>query len=147
MAPLASALSSKDGGNLSGFSYFDFDALATVPDPQDPSAKIALVSWYNAQFYGGFARSTWFYESIVEAGWEPSRVVICVAGSLALGENGFIGVDTLTETVRGLTNLYGSDFGGVAGWEYFDAGSADEDGGWIDKPWKWVQRIGSAVFE
>lgn len=147
MAPVASALSSKDGGNISGFSYFDLDVLATAPDPHELDATIPLVSWYNAQFYGGFARSTWFYKSVVDAGFGPSRVVISVAGSLASGENGFLRIEELQETTRGLRKLFGEKFGGVAGWEYFDAGSVGVDGGWVDEPWRWVAAIGDALFE
>jgi hypothetical protein len=35
-----------------------------------------------------------------------------------------------------------SDFGGVVGWEYYDAGTADG----LANPWQWVKQIGSDLF-
>ncbi|PMD14886.1 glycoside hydrolase family 18 protein [Hyaloscypha hepaticicola] len=55
MAPLAAALSDKDGSNLSGFSYFTLDTLTTIPCTT--SSPFNLISFYNVQFYSGFARS------------------------------------------------------------------------------------------
>ena len=54
---------------------------------------------------------------------------------------GFVDLQTLGETVRGLRGMYGG-FGGVAGWEYWDAGVSD---GGIEA-WEWVKRIGEALF-
>jgi hypothetical protein len=139
MVPLAAALSDKDGENLSGFSYFTLDELATLSN-----STTKLVSWYNAMFYGGFARSASFYKSCVDAGWDPARLVLGVLDSENDGNsNGFIDLQTLNQTVRDLRGLYGGGFGGVAGWEYFDAGSTD---GGIEN-WEWVKRIGQALFD
>lgn len=43
---------------------------------------------------------------------------------------------------------YGTRFGGVAGWEYWDAGRDDGDVGMRvgGEPWRWVARIGRSVF-
>jgi len=137
MAPLAATLSDKDGYNLSGFSYSDLEKAALIPN-----TTTNLISWYNAQFYGGFARSTAFYRSCVDAGWEPRRLVLGVLDSADDGgANGFVNVTTLGQTVRELRGLY-EWFGGVAGWEYHDAGMSD--GG--REPWEWVKRIGEALF-
>jgi hypothetical protein len=138
LAPLAAALSSEEGTNISYFSYFKLEQLAVIP-----RTTTKLISWYNAQFYGGFAASANFYKSCVDAGWEPSRVVIGVLANANDGtETGFVNLTTLHGTIRDLKNLY-PNFGGVAGWEYFDAGGTD--GGL--KPWEWVKSIGDVVFE
>ncbi|KAE9374893.1 glycoside hydrolase family 18 protein [Stipitochalara longipes BDJ] len=137
MAPLAAALSDKDGYNLSGFSYFELEKTALIPN-----TNTKLVSWYNAMFYGGFARSTSFYKSCVDAGWEPSRLVLGVLDCADDGQaNGFVNVTTLDQTIGELRRLY-EGFGGVAGWEYHDAGMTD--GG--REPWEWVKKIGDALF-
>lgn len=137
MAPLASALSDEAGLNLSGFSYFALDALAVVPD-----SNTKLISWYNAQFYGGFARDIGFYKSIVESGWGQERVVMGVLDSADGGNgNGFVNIETLKATIAALKKSF-EGFGGVAGWEYWDAGLTDEM-----RPWEWVTSIGLALFD
>jgi hypothetical protein len=139
MAPLASALSDKVGQNLSGFSYFDLDVFATVPGSEEK-----LISWYNGMFYGGFARGPPFFQSIVEAGWDPSRVVMGVLDCSNDGQpNGFVHIEPLQETIRNLRVLY-PNFGGVAGWEYYDAGMSDGD---VYQPWSWVKKVGQALFD
>lgn len=120
MAPLASALSDKLGQNLSGFSYFDLDMFATMPGSDEK-----LVSWYNGLFYGGFARGPPFFESVVQAGWDPNRVVMVVLDCAEDGQpNGFVHIETLQETIKDLRGLHPS-LGGIGGWEYHDAGMSD----------------------
>ena len=139
MAPLASALSDKDGQNLSGFSYFKLDELATVPGSDEK-----LISWFNGMFYGGFARGPPFYKSCVDAGWDPNRVVMGVLDCANNGEpNGFVHIETLGQTIKDLRGMY-EGFGGVAGWEYYDAGLTDRE---EMEPWEWVKRIGQALFD
>lgn len=139
LAPLASALSDDSGQNLSGFSYFELDSLATVP-----GSDRKLISWYNGMFYGGFARGPPFFESVVKAGWDPSRVVMGVLDNSNDGSpNGFLRVEVLQKTVRDLREMY-PGFGGVAGWEYYDAGGTDVP---VLEPWEWVARIGEALFD
>jgi len=158
MAPLATALSEEDGTNLSGFSYFALDRLATVdraqsktsvvvgeklPNHSAPDNSTKLVAWYNAQFYGGYARSTYMYDSIVSAGFDPSRLVLGVTTSSAGYPNGFTPLKKLLGTVRELKEKYGDTLGGVSGWEYWDAGSGDKDMGMQvgGEPWRWVARV------
>ncbi|KAH6677708.1 glycoside hydrolase superfamily [Halenospora varia] len=139
MAPLASALSDPLGQNLSGFSYFDLDAYATVPGSDEK-----LISWFNGMFYGGFARGPPFFQSVVENGWDPSRVVMGVLDCSEDGQpNGFVHIETLQKTIRDLREMY-PGFGGVAGWEYHDAGMSDWD---FYEPWLWVKKVGQALFE
>ena len=151
MAPLATALSEEDGTNLSGFSYFALDRLAVVPSKGQ--SKIAgteevkntakLVAWYNAQFYGGYARSMYMYNSVVTAGFDSSRLVLGITTSAAGYPNGFTPLKKLLQTVRDLKEKYGQNFGGVSGWEYWDAGSGDTDMGMQvgGEPWRWIARV------
>lgn len=138
MVPLASALSHKKGQNLSGFSYFDLDELATVP-----GSDRKLISWFNGMFYGGFARGPPFYDSVVKSGWDPERVVMTVLDCANDGQpNGFVRIGVLQKTIRDLKASY-PKFGGMAGWEYHDAGLSDS----ADmKPWTWVKMVGQALF-
>lgn len=136
MAPVASALASSSGGDLSGFSYFDLDAQAVASD------GTKLVSWYNGQFYSGFGspQDTSSYDQIVSAGWDPARVVMGVLDSPTDG-SGYVDTATVESTVSSLKSKYPT-FGGVDGWEYFDAGSGDGDA----QPYQWVQAITSSLF-
>ena len=136
MAPVASALTS-GGGDLSGFSYFDLDSQAVVA-----GTTTKLVTWYNAQFYSGFGDPSTpdFYESIISQGWDPARVVMGVLDSPGDG-SGFVSASQVESTVQALKGSY-PNFGGVVGWEYWDAGSGDN----LAQPWQWVQAIGNSVF-
>ena len=136
MAPVASALTS-GGGDLSGFSYFDLDSQAVVA-----GTTTKLVTWYNAQFYSGFGDPSTpdFYENIISQGWDPARVVMGVLDSPGDG-SGFVSASQVESTVQSLKATY-PNFGGVVGWEYWDAGSGDN----IAQPWQWVQAIGNSVF-
>ncbi|TAQ87503.1 hypothetical protein B7494_g4166 [Chlorociboria aeruginascens] len=153
MAPVASALKSKPNpqGGLSGFSYFDLDANTDslgIPLP-DPSGA-NLVSWYNVQFYSGFGDPSTpaTYKSIIDQGWDPSRIVLGVLDSRNDG-GGFVSIDKLVATIKSLRTMY-TNFGGVIGWEYFDAGANDTS---VDpaikanEPWSWVKEIGNALFD
>ncbi|KAE9372624.1 glycoside hydrolase family 18 protein [Stipitochalara longipes BDJ] len=144
MAPIASALLSEDATNLSGFSYFALDALATVP-----GSDRKLIKWFNAMFYGHFPKGPPHYEDVIEAGWNPERVVMGVLDSADGGQpNGFLRVERLGEMVGELRGLYEEQggFGGVAGWEYFDAGSGDGYDGEVVENWQWVKRVGEVLF-
>lgn len=140
MAPLASALAHKDGQNLSGFSYFTLDEFATAP-----GSDTKLVHWYNGMFYGGFARGPPFYESVMEQGWDPERVVLGVLDCKDDGQpNGFVHVEDLGVTISGLRRATRDSFGGVSGWEYWDAGQSEHE---KIEPWMWVKKVGEALFE
>ncbi|KAL5114604.1 Cyclin-dependent kinase catalytic subunit [Pleosporales sp. CAS-2024a] len=107
--------------HLSGFSY-----------PQlETSVWGREIAWYNTQFYCGWgdASSTRWYDAIVAAGWEPSRVVMGVVTNPANGA-GHVPVETLRQVCARLREKYqhvGRGFGGVMGWELFNAGDCDAD--------------------
>jgi len=142
MTPLASALTLTDteSSNLSGFSYFDLDSLATVP-----GSDKKLISWFNGMFYGHFAHGPPHYEDLVEAGWNPERVVMGVLDCADDGQpNGFMRIEKLGETIGELREMF-EGFGGVAGWEYYDAGCGDGGGAPL-QPWEWVRTVGNTLF-
>ncbi|KAK9783455.1 putative Glycoside hydrolase superfamily [Seiridium cardinale] len=109
LAPVASAL--QDGGsNLSGFSYTDLEAQ-----------RGDEIDFYNGQFYSGFgsASSTSDYQDIIDGGFTPEKVVMGLLTNSANG-NGFVALDTSAGVIEDLVAEY-PDFGGVAGWEYFNS--------------------------
>jgi len=136
-APVASALTA-GGGNLNNVSYSDLDSQAT--DSNRPNGK--LINWYNAQCYNGWgdAGSADTYTSIISNGWDASRIVMGVPDSGNDG-SGWVSLSTLGGVISTLKGDY-SNFGGVFGWEYFDAGSNDG----LSSAWQWVQQIGSDLF-
>lgn len=84
------------------------------------------MEWYNTQFYCGWgdARSTGWYDAVVAAGWDPRRVVLGVVTNAANGA-GHVGLRLLREVCGALRARYAArgGFGGVMGWEYFNAGA------------------------
>lgn len=106
--------------HLSGFSYAELEA--------SPAGR--LVEWYNTQFYCGWgdAQTTGWYDAIVAAGWDPRRVVLGVVTNAANGA-GHVGLGLLREVCGVLRARYAArgGFGGVMGWEYFNAGLGEGD--------------------
>ncbi|KAH8807630.1 glycoside hydrolase family 18 protein [Xylogone sp. PMI_703] len=153
LAPFCSALADEeDEANLSGFSYLELENLAEIPDPSSSTGeKTSLIAWYNTQFYGGYAKGVYLYKRIIEQrGFDPRKVVLGVVTSKEGHASSFVKMKKLVTVIEDLKGLY-PDFGGVAGWEYWDAGSSDKefggDGGGNDgKPWRWVKRVGEALF-
>jgi hypothetical protein len=157
MSPIASALLTSSTSsfssspedtetNLSGFSYFTLDALATVP-----GSDTKLIKWFNAMFYGHFPKGPPHYEDVIEAGWEPERVVMGVLDCADDGQpNAFLDIERLREVVGMLKDKYEEmgGFGGIAGWEYYNAGMSDGDGdtGVKVENWEWVRRVGQVLF-
>ncbi|KAH6647263.1 glycoside hydrolase superfamily [Truncatella angustata] len=109
LAPVASALQ-EGGGNLSGFSYTDLEAQ-----------RGGEIDFYNAQFYSGFgsASSTSDYQDIVDSGFPADKVVLGLLTNSANG-NGFVALATSGGVIEDLVTEY-PEFGGVAGWEYFNS--------------------------
>lgn len=134
MAPVATALSF--GGSISGFSYADLDTQA-----RDPNTGAPMISFYNAQFTNGwgYAGNTNDYDAIINAGWDPSRVVMLTSAATN-DAGGWVPISTLKDTIRSLRNKY-PNFGGVNGWEYFDAGSSDG----LFQPFMWMANLRDAL--
>ncbi len=111
LAPVASALT--EGGNLSGFDYIDLEAN------MGPH-----ISWYNAQFYSGFG--TIFpkdqYDRIIhyEQGIDPSRVTAIVLTNPSNGF-GYVSPENVVASIQDLMEEYGTGWGGVGGWEFFNS--------------------------
>lgn len=131
LAPVATAL--MEGSNLSGFDYIALEN--TISDK---------ISWYNAQFYSGFG--SLFpddqYIDIVEFGMglDPNRLV---ATTLTNPSNGFgyISPENVVSSVTDLAAKYGFNFGGVAGWEYFNSLPVPGE------PWVWAALMSFSMTE
>jgi cyclin-dependent kinase len=111
--------------HMSGFNHFELES----------SEAGKLVSWYNVQFYCGWgdAGDERLYEAIVSSGWNPRKVVLGVVTNPENG-SGFVDMDRLGRCVTKLREKYGDNFGGIMGWEYFNAGGAG-------KPEEWVRHL------
>lgn len=131
LSPVASAL--MDGNNLSGFSYIELDQKAG-----------ANIAWYNAQFYSGFGSfaSDSQYLDILNygEGLDPSRLV---AGSLSNQRNGhgYVSPHEVANTAKVLSAKFGSKFGGVAAWEYYNCEPDPSE------PWKWAEMMRKAMAQ
>ncbi|OAA58430.1 endo-N-acetyl-beta-D-glucosaminidase precursor [Niveomyces insectorum RCEF 264] len=127
LAPVASALTNTDGSNdeanLSGFDYAELEATSG-----------ADISFYNAQFYNGFGSlgSPRDFETVVNAGWSPTKVLLGEITSPAEGY-AYVTPDVLNATVVALRSAYGT-LGGIMGWEYFNSNP-----GGTAAPWEWAQ--------
>lgn len=124
MAPVASAMFG--GRHLSGFSYFELE-----------KAMGRHIAWYNAQFYCGWgsAETTEHYDAIIQKGWDPSKIVLGLITNPGNGD-GYVFEDLLTATLAVLVDEY-PGFGGVMGWEYFNAKTETAQ----DRPWLWSHRM------
>ncbi|TBU27847.1 endo-beta-N-acetylglucosaminidase [Dichomitus squalens] len=131
LAPVASALT--EGGNLSGFDYIQLEH--NIGD---------LISWYNAQFYSGFG--TFFpddqYIDIVnyDQGIDPPRLTALVLTNPSNG-GGYVSPDNVVTSIHELMDQYGTDWGGVGGWEYFNS-LPDSS-----QPWEWPIMMKNAMEE
>ena len=147
MAPVATALL-PNLPHLSGFDYFELEATLaalqiSVTDSSEHQAAVTpYISWYNTQFYCGWgdASTTAWYDSIIMAGWAPSKVVMGVVTNPGNG-SGHIPLERLCEVCRVLRIRYPS-FGGIMGWEYFNSGLERQG---THQPWEWAGHLGNAL--
>ncbi|OAX80678.1 hypothetical protein ACJ72_04982 [Emergomyces africanus] len=110
LAPVATALI--DGlPHLSGFNYKALEA-----------ARGSKIAWYNAQFYNGWGsmENTDVYDQIIVGGWAPEKVVTGTLTNPENGSNGYVPMDKIS-AVLGMLLIKYPTFGGVTGWEYFNA--------------------------
>ena len=125
LSPVASAL--RGGGNLSGFNYEELY--------RSHGSKIA---YFNGQFYNGWgsAANTANYDQIISRGLIPAnKVVLGTLTNSANGGSGYVTMSTLRSTVTSLKTKY-ANFGGVAGWEYFNSLP-----GGTAAPWQWASEV------
>ena len=127
LAPVATDLSG--GSQFSG--GFDYRTLDSDMGDQ--------ISWYNTQFYCGWGslQDTSGYDAVIANGFAPSKVV---AGTVTNPANcsGYVDPGTLASTVSSLVGEH-PDFGGVAGWEYFNSTGVNGGG-----PESWYQNVKTA---
>ncbi|KUJ18894.1 glycoside hydrolase [Mollisia scopiformis] len=131
MSPVQDCLSESGDCSFGSINYQYLDNNGSYPD----RANSKLVSWYNGQFYAGGgdgANSPSEYETVVDAGFDASRVVFGVADCSVDG-SGWYPLSTYNSTVTQLREKYGSDFGGAFGWDWNNAGSCDG----LAHPWQW----------
>ncbi|KAK2867963.1 hypothetical protein FQN49_003297 [Arthroderma sp. PD_2] len=129
LAPVATALI-RGLEHLSGFNYFALE--------EQMGSKI---SWYHAQFYNGWGgiADTSMYDAIIANHWNPEKIVAGVLSNPRNGSQGYVPMDRLSDVLARLMYRYPS-FGGVSGWEYFNALPGGEH-----KPWQWAAIV-SLVF-
>lgn len=110
LSPVASDLAGTSSYS-GGFSYAQLES--------DEGDSIA---WYNAQFYNGWGSlaNGGDYDAVLANGIPAAKVVTGALTNGANGGSGYLDLDALTGTVAGLSAAH-ADFGGVAGWEYFNA--------------------------
>jgi hypothetical protein len=122
--------------HLSGFNHFELESSDTG----------SLIDWYNVQFYCGWgnASNTSLYEALVEVGWNPRKLVLGVVTNPGNGA-GHVPLANLQNVVQALSTKYGTQFGGVMGWEYFNAyrdkdilGNRRPEG---PEPWMWAFEV------
>ena len=128
--------------HLSGFDYFRLEQL-----------RSQSIDWYNVQFYNGWgsldeippqlrvqrsgASARWrggdtvlgwsYYDEIIQGqGWQPERVVLGLLTNPRHGGSGYVGWDVIARRLGALVERY-PQFGGVMGWEYWDAVPELED--------------------
>ena len=121
LAPVAAALLGI--GNLSGFDYRELE--------QQRAAKI---SWYNAQFYNGWgpADDPRMYAAMIAQGWSPHRVVCGLLTNPGNGSQGYVTREKIGPILALLVAQF-PNFGGVMGWEYYNAMPGQQE-----KPWQWA---------
>lgn len=124
LAPVAAALLGV--GNLSGFDYRELE-----------QARASKIAWYNAQFYNGWgpAEDPRMYAAIVAQGWAPRRVVYGLLTNPGNGSQGYVPRDKIGPVLATLVQQFPT-FGGVMGWEFFNALPGERD-----KPWQWAAEM------
>ncbi|CZT22428.1 related to chitinase [Ramularia collo-cygni] len=98
------------------------------------------IAWYNAQFYCGWgdAGTTAWYDAIISVGWKPEKVVMGLMTNPANGP-GHVEWPRQQGVLLALRSKYPT-FGGVMGWEYFNALPGGDA-----RPWEWAANMGSAM--
>jgi chitinase len=124
LAPVAAALLGI--GNLSGFDYRELE-----------QARASKISWYNTQFYNGWgpAEDPRMYATMMAQGWSARRVVYGLLTNPGNGSQGYVSQEKIGPVLATLIEHYPT-FGGVMGWEYYNALPGDSA-----KPWQWAAQM------
>lgn len=121
MAPIADDLTGQYNPQFfSGFNYNILDQMAR----DEHGAPI--INWFNGQFYNGYGNcnnGSTYNQTIFYGDWDPSRVVFLVASSNGVA-SGWCPLEQVAGVAAGLAANY-SNFGGVGGYDYVNAGSTD----------------------
>ncbi|KAL2810199.1 PhoD-like phosphatase-domain-containing protein [Aspergillus granulosus] len=128
LAPVAAALLGI--GNLSGFDYRQLE-----------SQRASSIAWYNAQFYNGWgpAEDPRMYAAIVAQGWSPARVVYGLLTNPGNGSQGYVPREKIGPVLALLVEQF-PNFGGVMGWEYFNAMPGQRE-----RPWEWAAEMSMSM--
>ncbi|KAL4923727.1 alkaline phosphatase family protein [Aspergillus undulatus] len=124
LAPVAAALLGL--GNLSGFDYRQLE-----------QQRAGSIAWYNAQFYNGWgpAEDPRMYATIVAQGWSAARVVYGLLTNPGNGSQGYVRQEVIGPVLAMLVERF-PNFGGVMGWEYFNALPGQRE-----RPWEWAAQM------
>ncbi|KAK5125022.1 hypothetical protein LTR85_001213 [Meristemomyces frigidus] len=127
LAPVATALLVGQP-HLSG-PEFDYHLLE--------QARGHEIAWYNTQFYNGWGdvSTSFWYETIIATGWKPEKVVVGLLTNPTNGGSGYVAqphIDSVLHTMR----TRHPNFGGVMGWEYFNALPGNQE-----RPWEWAAHM------
>lgn len=128
LAPVATALLPMQP-HLSGFNYGQLEQM-----------RGHEIAWYNTQFYCGWgdASTTLWYDAIMATGWKADKVVMGLVTNSANGA-GYIQWPQMENVLRTLRARY-PNFGGVMGWEYFNALPGGKE-----RPWEWVANMARII--
>lgn len=98
------------------------------------------IAWYNTQFYCGWGdpSTTSWYDAIIGLGWRADKVVMGLVTNPSNGA-GHVNWPVMENVLRTLRARYPT-FGGVMGWEYFNALP-----GGSERPWEWAANMGRVL--
>lgn len=127
LAPVATALMA-GRRHLSGFDYRMLEAM-----------RGSSIAWYNTQFYNGWGglHNTEAYDEIMRNGWRPEKIVAGMLTNPKHGGSGYVPLELSAAVLSLLVEKY-PGFGGVMGWEYWDA--LPQEG--QDRSWMWAFCMG-----
>lgn len=116
LAPVATALMA-GRRHLSGFDYRLLE-----------EARGSSIAWYNTQFYNGWGglHNTDAYDEIIRNGWPAQKVVAGMLTHPKHGGSGYVPLELTAAVMSLLVEKY-PHFGGVMGWEYWDALPQEEN--------------------
>ncbi|KAK3674033.1 hypothetical protein LTR78_006236 [Recurvomyces mirabilis] len=92
------------------------------------------IAWYNTQFYNGWGdcSTSFWYEAVIATGWKPEKVVMGLLTNPTNGGSGYVAQQEIDRVITVIRHRHPT-FGGVMGWEYFNAMPGDQQ-----RPWEWA---------